>query len=305
MSVLRLPDQPTERPGARGVEPTARSDAFRAPRGGNAAQPQAGEPPHSGVRPTLVIRDGLVILLGALLYFWVRGLMHAQFTVAHANAERLIEVEQRFGLFHERRLQALVLGSDWLVTLANWVYIFGHWPVIVGTLIWLEWRHPDHFGRYRSALLLSGVIGLVLFVLVPMAPPRLLPEYGFVDTVTARSTAYRVLQPPAFTNPYAAMPSLHVGWNLLMGIAVFRCASKPWWKAFGVLMPLVMLLATVVTANHYLLDGVAGAVVALVGLVLAQQLRHRRDHRPPQAAALPVRTGGFPSQAPDSPPRAP
>jgi hypothetical protein len=219
-----------------------------------------------------VARESLVILLGALLYFWVRGLIHTQAEVAFANAETLIALQGRMGIFHEAWLQSLIIDSGWMVTLANWIYIFGHWPVIVGTLVWLVWRHTGHFALYRSALLLSGAIGLVCFVMLPMAPPRFLADHGFIDTVTHGSNAYRVLQPPAFTNQYAAMPSLHVGWNLLMGIAIFRCASTRWARAFGVLMPLAMYLATVVTANHYLLDGVVGSLVALVGLAIAYRI---------------------------------
>ncbi len=143
-----------------------------------------------------VAREALVILLGALLYFWVRGLIHTQVAVAFANAEALIALEQRMGIFHEAWLQSLIIDSGRIVTLANWVYIFGHWPVIVGTMIWLIWRHTEQFALYRSALLLSGAIGLVCFVLLPMAPPRFLADHGFIDTVTRGSNAYRVLQPP-------------------------------------------------------------------------------------------------------------
>src|SRR5690606_25674310 len=110
------------------------------------------------------------------------------------------------------------------------------------------------------------------FILVPMAPPRFLTELGFVDTVMRDTSSYRVLQPPAFTNQYAAMPSLHVGWNLLMGIAIFQSTRHAFWKTFAVLMPLAMYIATILTAYHFVLDGVVGAVVALTGLMIARQL---------------------------------
>lgn len=217
-----------------------------------------------------------MVATAAVLYFFVRGLMHTQVDVAFGNAEALIALERRLGLYHEAWLQGVILETDWLVTLFNRIYIFGHWPVIIGTVAWLVWRHPHHFAVYRSALLLSGAIGLVFFVLLPMAPPRFVADQGFVDTVTQHSNAYRVLQPPAFTNQYAAMPSLHVGWNLLMGIALVRHATAGWLKVFGWTMPLVMYLATVVTANHYLLDGVVGSIVALVGLAIALRISRPR-----------------------------
>ena len=237
-----------------------------------------------------VVREVLVVLFGALLYFFVRGLMHTQVGLAVANAEALIALEQQLGLFHEPWLQSLIIERDWLVTLFNRIYIFGHWPVIVGTMVWLLWRHTDSFSVYRSALLISGAIGLVFFVLLPMAPPRLVPDQGFIDTVTQHSNAYRVLQPPSFTNQYAAMPSLHVGWNLLMGIAIVRHASTRWGRTFGWTMPVLMYIATIVTANHYLLDGMVGSIVALTGLAIAIMISRRGTRRtePVQAQEYPV-----------------
>ncbi|HEV2128209.1 MAG TPA: phosphatase PAP2 family protein [Thermomicrobiales bacterium] len=247
------------------------------------SQPVPIEQPRSHVAGTSrgagrlrVAREVLTIVLGALLYFFVRGLMETQVAVAFANAETLIALEQSLGLFHEPSMQGWITGDQWLVDLANRIYIFGHWPVIAGTMAWMVWKHRDRFAVYRSALLLSGAIGIVFFVLLPMAPPRFLVDQGFVDTVTTHSEAYRVLQPPSFTNQYAAMPSLHVGWNLLMGIAIVRHASTLWFRAFGYVMPLVMWLATIVTANHYILDGVVGSTVALTGLALAWRISRPR-----------------------------
>jgi hypothetical protein len=227
-----------------------------------------------------VAREVLTIVFAALLYFFVRGLMDSKVSVAMDNADALIALEKRLGLFHEPSMQGWITGDQWLTDLANRVYIFGHWPVIAGTMAWLIWKHRDWFSVYRSALLLSGAIGIVFFVLLPMAPPRFVTDAGFVDTVTQHSEAYRVLQPPAFTNQYAAMPSLHVGWNLLMGIAMIRHARTVWLRAFGYLMPLAMWLATIVTANHYIVDGVVGSTVALTGLALAWKLSRPRDERP-------------------------
>jgi hypothetical protein len=227
-----------------------------------------------------VVAEALVILIGALLYFQVRGLMHAQTALAIANGEDVIALERWLGIYHERWLQAQVLRADWLVAVSNIVYIFGHWPVVIATLIWLIWKHRPRFARYRSALLISGAIGLAFFLLLPTAPPRLVDGQGFVDTVTERSRAYRVLQPPQLTNQYAALPSLHVGWNLLMGIAIVRNATTWWARAFGYVMPAVMFLSTVVTANHYILDGMLGSAIALFGLVIAIGLESRGPRVP-------------------------
>jgi hypothetical protein len=246
--------------------------------------------------PGRVVREVLVILLAALLYFFVRGLMQTQTSLARTHAEALIALEQRLRVFHEPVVQGEILGFDWLVNLANRVYILGHWPVIAGTMFWLVWRHTEQFALYRSALLLSGAIGLVCFALLPMAPPRFMVHHGFVDTVTLHSQAYRVLQPPSLTNEYAAMPSLHVGWNLLMGIAIHRNAATRWAQGFGVLMPLVMWLATIATANHYFLDGVVGSVVALAGLALASKISCSREQTEPAVRYIPSVSGHLSGQ---------
>ena len=223
-----------------------------------------------------IATETAVIVFAALLYFFVRGLMETRTALAFDNADRVVAFERALGIFHEPWLQARLLELDWLATFANRIYIFGHWPIIAGTLSWLIWKHRENFATYRSALLISGAIGLVVFILFPVAPPRFLADHGFIDTVTLHTNAYRVLQPPAFTNQYAAVPSLHVGWNLLMGIAIVRHSSNRWAKAFGWTMPVVMWLATIVTANHYLVDGVAGSIVALTGLALAILIQRRR-----------------------------
>ena len=99
-------------------------------------------------------------------------------------------------------------------------------------------------------MIISGLIGFVFFAVVPMAPPRfVLPE--IVDTVTESSSGYRALQPPALTNQYAALPSLHFGWNLLLGIVLFQATTRIPVRAFAVGMPVAMAFAVVATANHY------------------------------------------------------
>lgn len=224
-----------------------------------------------------LLREGGIVALAAYIYFFVRGLIHAREAEAIDNARWLVSAEQSLGLFHELKVQGWLLDHHWAVTLANWVYIYGHWPVVALTLGWLFVKHREMFPVFRSAMLLSGAMGIVVFVLFPMAPPRFLGDLGFVDTVTIHSEAYRVLQPPSLTNQFAAMPSLHVGWNLLMGIAIVSFASGRVWKVFGVLMPIAMYAATIVTANHYFLDGVVGSALALTGLALAWKISRPKE----------------------------
>lgn len=218
------------------------------------------------------VREVLLMVPVVLLYFVARGAADAQPIEAVTHAHRLITLERHLGIFYEPQLQHLILVSSVVVDLANWVYIFGHWPVIAATFIWLAHWHHDRVRRYRNAIILSGAVGVIVFLTYPVAPPRFMHDVGFVDTVELRSHAYRVLQPPALADVFASMPSLHVGWNLIMGIALLRESKRLTTRVFGVLMPLAMSVAVVLTANHYFIDVGAGVVLVLVSLFAADRL---------------------------------
>ena len=235
--------------------------------------------------PSVRFMGEVAIVVGAwLAYFGVRTLTEGNAALAEGNAKLLVDLERALGIFWEPALQEAVLRSRALETAANLIYIWGHWPVIIAAGVWLRLRRPATYFVVRNAFLISGAIGLVIFATFPMAPPRL-TDLPVVDTVTIHSHTYRVLQPPALTNQYAAMPSLHFGWNLLIGLALIRTATTRPLKAFGWVMPVLMAVAVVITANHYLLDVVAGATVALLGLLLAWLLRQRRTISPDESNA--------------------
>ena len=237
-------------------------------------------------------RETGLVLVAVFFYFFVRGLMSTSVDRAFDHAHALLDLERRLGLAWEADLQRWAHDIPGLMGVMNSVYIYGHWPVIALTLGWLLWKHPARFRTYRTAMVLSGLVGFAFFALYPMAPPRFLPELGFVDTVLRDTSSYRVLQPPAFTNQYAAMPSLHVGWNLLMGIAIFTSTTNRVWRVFAVVMPLAMYLATILTANHFVLDGVVGSLVALAGLAMARQLTTKRREDVHEPARAPAGGGG-------------
>ncbi len=220
------------------------------------------------------VRQLLFVSFGVFVYFRVRGLTEGDVVTANAHGRDTLALEARLGIDVEEQLQSLVLDHERVVTFANWVYIWGHWPVIVVTLVCLHlWRRHLYL-LLRNAMFISGGIGLVFFATYAVAPPRLL-GVGLEDTVAQQSVAYRVLQPPALVNQYAAIPSLHVGWNLLVGIAIWR-ATRHWWlRLLAVVGPLLMAVGVVLTGNHYVLDGILGAALALLGLALAGVLTPR------------------------------
>lgn len=206
----------------------------------------------------------------AIFYFLVRGLTQGSVAQSEANAESILRLERWLGIDVEAGAQSLIVDHHAMVTLANWVYIWGHWPVIAVTLYALHRWYPLDYLRLRNALFVSGAIGIVIYMTFPVSPPRLL-DPAYRDTVTQFSTSYRVLQPPALVNKYAAMPSLHAGWNLLAGIALYMVARRTVFRVAAAALPIAMALAVVFTANHYVLDVVVGEIVALTGLFLSQR----------------------------------
>ena len=262
------------------ASPATRDDRVAAQSGGRPTRQRVSHG-HPRARLTLAFaREAALAIAAVLAYFLVRGFTEGSRAEAVANARRLADLERVLHLSWEAQIQEFIIGRPWLETLGNWVYIWGHWPFIAVIAVWLFRCHRDRYYLVRNAFLVSGAIGLVVFALFPVAPPRL-AEMGLEDTVTQHSQSYRVLQPTAMVNQYAAVPSLHFGWNLLIGGAVvFLCRIRIL-KVLAACLTVSMLFAVVLTANHFVLDVVAGAGVALIGLAVSNQL-----------SALPFLTGG-------------
>ena len=213
-----------------------------------------------------LLREVVLVVAAYFAYFLVRGATEGSLGTATTHAYDIVRLERDLGLFQERRLQELITGRQWMVDVANWVYIWGHWPVIALVATWLFLARRRTYYLFRNAFVISGAIGLFVFALYPLAPPRLIADLGIVDTVTLHSHSYRVLQPPALVNQYAAMPSLHFGWNLLIGIALVGEAERWPARALGLVLVPLMWMSVVLTGNHFIIDTVAGAGLALFGL---------------------------------------
>jgi PAP2 superfamily len=243
-------------------------------------------------RAQAAAREVLIIVLAALVYAGVRVLTEGDSREAVANGRRILRLEHALHIQWESGLQAQVLAREWLATLADWVYIWGFWPVLAAAAIFLYARHRDEYVLLRNAVFISGLIGFVFFALLPVAPPRL-ADPSVVDTIREHTTWYRTMQPIKLTNQYAAMPSLHVGWSVLVGIALARAIRHPAAYAFAALMPTAMALAVVVTANHYVADVLVGGAVAGTALAIALRLRslsvaRRPARRVPASKASPA-----------------
>ena len=216
------------------------------------------------------LRELGVVAAGALVYYLVRGAVSDRAEEAFQRARDILALEDRLWLDWEVSIHEAILGSDALIDLANGTYFWGHMPLLIVLAVWLWRSERDAWRLFRNALLISAAAGMVSYFLFPTAPPRLMPELGYVDTLAVRAApAYQAQEVGVFVNPYAALPSLHVGWALLAGLALWRISERRWVRLLAIAIPLSQCWAVVATANHWTLDAVAGIGVCAVAWMLA------------------------------------
>jgi PAP2 superfamily len=219
-----------------------------------------------------------VVLLGSLyvLYRLGRLLSADRIDQAFDNARIVYDFQRWIRLPDEAVMQAWLMAWPELVKLANQYYVLVHFPVTLAFLVWGYLRRPFAEYRWARALLVSvTAIALVLHVLVPLAPPRMFPQFGFVDTMTTIGPSAYGGSVATIANQYAAMPSLHVGWALLIAVVVLRTATGfVRWLALA--HATVTSLVVVVTANHWWVDGLVAAVLLGASLLLHPRPRQPR-----------------------------
>jgi PAP2 superfamily len=188
------------------------------------------------------------------------------------RARWLWHAERVLHLPSEAALQGLILAHPLIVQIFDLYYDILHFPVLIACLIWLFVRHRERYAQFRITLV--AFTGLCLLIqLIPVAPPRMLDSIGMVDTAARYGQSVYSSTGAFEANQLSAMPSVHVGWAILVAIAVIA-ALRSRWRWLALLYPVMTTVAVVVTANHFWLDGVAAAIVLL--LVLAAQWATRR-----------------------------
>ena len=202
-----------------------------------------------------------VIWMGFYVVYQVaRGA--ADRSVAHAfqNGEWVLRTEREIGALFEPAVQRVVDTSSIIVTLTSYTYWLSQFAVVGATLLWVYFRHHERFAGFRNWLIAANLVGLVGYVLMPTAPPRMFPEWGFVDTLAQYSSVNHDSGLIAFAaNPYAAMPSLHAMDALIVGDRdVRRSSARRLAKALWLAWPVWVGFAVISTGNHYWLDVVAG-----------------------------------------------
>ncbi|HSI80424.1 MAG TPA: phosphatase PAP2 family protein [Solirubrobacterales bacterium] len=211
-------------------------------------------------------------------YQLVRGISEGREAVAFANAERLVEIQQGLGAFFEPSFQQALVEYDWLINLANFLYMNTHFVVTTAFLVWLYLFRNDHFYFVRNMFMVAMGLALIGYALYPTAPPRLMPELGFTDTIhTLTGVAQDAGTVSLLVNQYAAVPSMHIAFALMIAVPGMRLAGHPLTRALWSVYPLLVFFVIVVTANHFWLDAAAGAAVACFAAAAATQLARARE----------------------------
>ncbi len=214
------------------------------------------------------------------LYFLTRGAVADRAGEAFVRGAAVVDLERRLGIFVEADIQAVFLPEQWLIDFFNGVYFWAHFPLyITAGLVLYAWHRPVYM-MIRNTFLASASLGLIIYVLFPVAPPRMMPHLGFVDTMERfSSVSYQNESVGTFANPFAAVPSLHFGWALVTGIVLIWMFRHPLVRAFGVALPALQLTAIIVTGNHFFFDAFTGGIVSLAGLGIAIWYTRFRERR--------------------------
>ncbi len=217
--------------------------------------------------------------------FWLQALIFWSFYVAYegaralasgdrylaiANALDVVRAQQELGLAWEHGIQEWAMGAHpFVMAVANWTYFNCHFIVSYGLLLFIYFRRNHAFYFVRNVVMAASFAALIGYLLLPTAPPRMLAGLGFVDTLQQTAVNHDSDIVAAFSNAYAAMPSLHTAYAVIIGAAGILVFAHPLLRLMWALYPLLVVFSIVTTANHWLFDAGAGALLALLSMVLA------------------------------------
>jgi membrane-associated phospholipid phosphatase len=212
-----------------------------------------------------------------IVYDASRGLVGGGRAAAFSHARSVLSWERAASLNLEHAVQRLVSAVPGLMRLFGWGYMGLHLGATVAALVWLHRRRSsDAYTKLRTALLVASLVGLLGFVLFPTAPPRLAVA-GVVDSVSQGAVNLNGSTLRWLYNPYAAMPSMHIAYATLVGYSLVRWGRRGWVRLVGVIYPLWVAVEVIATGNHFLLDILAGALVAATALIAASSFISRRE----------------------------
>jgi hypothetical protein len=212
----------------------------------------------------------IVLFIGAYwLYRLARGIVYDETVVAFTHAHQIVHLERSLHVMVEPSIQQWSIAHN-LDGLASWMYLNSHFLVTTFTLAYIYLFRNDHFYFVRNMFMVAMGLALVGYVLYPTAPPRMLPELGFTDSVTNFTGVTDNASVNALFNPYAAVPSMHVCFALMLSVPMVRMARHAWVKVAWVFYGPLLTFVVIATANHWAFDAFAGACVAAVSAIAAQ-----------------------------------
>jgi hypothetical protein len=203
-------------------------------------------------------------------YEGARALASGDRYVAIENALDVLRAQQELGIAWERQIQDWAINAPGIVmAVANWTYFNCHFIVSYGLLLFIYFRRNHAFYFVRNVILATSFAALIGYLLLPTAPPRMLAGLGFIDTLQQTAVNHDSDIVAAFSNPYAAMPSLHTAYAVIIGAAGILVFANPLLRAIWAAYPFLVLFSIITTANHWFLDAAVGSLLALLAMILA------------------------------------
>lgn len=244
------------------------------------------------VRHSLVLEAALVVALFGV-YELARGLVVGNTKEADRHAEQLVALERSLHLFVEGKVQHAADALPGLAGLLGVAYLTLHLAVTAGVLLWLHQRRRSAFPFVRTTLLVASALALVGFLAYPTAPPRL-AGIGIADTVSSGHVKLNDGLVSSLYNPYAAIPSMHIAYALIVASSLLRYGRGRLVRMLGTLYPAFVLFVVVATGNHFFVDAAGGALDAAFAVAVASVLTRGAVTNAP--IALPVRDALLPSE---------
>ncbi|WP_432195296.1 phosphatase PAP2 family protein [Streptomyces sp. bgisy027] len=235
----------------------------------------------------------LLIAVSYWTYSLIRNAVPEQRAEALRNADWLWKLEHHLGLAVEESINHTINGVTWLIVGMNYYYATLHFIITLAVLVWLYRSHPGRYAATRLVLFATTGAALIGYYLYPLAPPRLMTNTTFVDTVLVHDTWGSMASGDLknMSNQYAAMPSMHIGWSVWSGLTIFALTRTPWVRILGLLYPTATLIVIVATANHFWLDAVGGLICLAIGYTVARIWYGALPYSLPRTVPKPRTTG--------------
>lgn len=269
-------------------EPTPATEPTRAAEGSQATEGTASTARRRWLARPAWVRELVIVAVVYFTYSISRNLIPDQVTQAQRNARSILDAEKLLGLDIELGINRWGADLPWLIIPANYYYATLHLSVTLFVMIWLYRRRKAVYARCRSVLLTMTMMALASYWLYPLAPPRLMAGQTYIDTVREYVlwgfTPSEDMQ--SLSNQYAAMPSMHVGWALWVGVVLVMYGRGRVVRALGVAYPLATVFVVMVTGNHFILDAIAAVVFFLVAVAAVDVVGKVTGRRPSDAGAV-------------------